>query len=90
MNLTVEQKEDLRHEVRAAVAIRYPAALTPRQILRMVKKELDFLFEESDVMAALELLRGLDPKQVDFTADELGATKYWRATPAGVLAHERS
>lgn len=90
MNLTVEQKEDLRHEVRTALAIRHPAALTPRQLMRMVKKELDFLFEEPDVIAALELLRGLSPAETDFTADPLGTTKYWRATSAGVLAHERA
>ena len=88
MNLTNEQKEDLRHGVRTALVIRHPAALAPRQLWRAVKKDLDFIFEEADVIAALEMLRGLN--QVDFTLDELGGNKYWRATAAGVLAEERS
>ena len=90
MNLTTEQKEDLRHAVRAALAIRQGAALTPRKIFRVVKKELDFLFEESDLIVALEFLRGLSPAETDFATDSLGTTKYWRATSAGVLAHERA
>ncbi len=90
MNLTTDQKEDLRHAVRAALAIRHPAALAPRQLVRLVKKDLDFLFEEADVIAALEFLRGLSPVETDFTADPLGTTKYWSATSAGVLAHERA
>jgi hypothetical protein len=88
MNLNAEQKEDLRHAVRAALVIRHPAALAPRQLQRALKKDLDFLFEESDVVAALELLRGLN--QAEFTVDELGSNHYWRITAAGVLAEERS
>jgi len=84
------QKSDLRHEVRAALVHRHPAALSPRQIAKVVKKELDFLFEETDVIAALEFLRGHTPPQVDFTFDELGGGKFWRATTTGVLQEERA
>ena len=88
MNLTNEQKEDLRHTVREALVLRHPAALSARQLVKPVKKELAFLFEEADLTAALELLRGL--KHAEWTLDELGGTKYWRATSEGVLAQERS
>ena len=54
MTLTPEQKQDLRHALRAALALRHPAALAPRQLQHAVKKELDFLFEPADVTAALE------------------------------------
>lgn len=88
MNLTNEQKQDLRHAVRCALVVRHPAALSPRQLFNAVKKELDFLFETADVEAALEFLRGIG--HAEFVADELGAGRYARATSAGVLAHERN
>lgn len=87
MNLTIEQKEELRHEVLAALAVRAPAALSPRQIGKAVKRELDFLFEDADTEAALEYLRGLD--LVQFRHDELGASKYWNVTTAGIQKYER-
>ncbi|MDE2101206.1 MAG: hypothetical protein KGL39_28430 [Patescibacteria group bacterium] len=89
MTLTNEQKEELRHAALQAAAIRFPAALTARQITRAVKKELPFLFEEMDVEAALELLQGFRPALIEFGQDEMGATKYWRATSEGVLKMER-
>ena len=72
-----------------ALAIRAPAALSPRQLFRAVKKEVDFLFEEPDLVAALTLLKGLSPALVASTRDELGASEYWSATSAGVLKVER-
>ena len=88
MTLTNEQKEDLRHAAREALVLRHPAALSVRQLTKPVKKELPFLFEEADLTAALEVLRGL--RHAEWTMDELGGTKYWRATSEGVLAQERS
>lgn len=88
MNLTNEQKEELRHAVLEALVLRHPAALSPRQLHRAVKKELPFLFEEAEVVGACEILRGLT--LAEFTVDELGGTKYWRATSQGVIHHERA
>ena len=88
MNLTNEQKEELRHEVLTALTTRHPAALSPRQIFRVVKRELPFLFEETDVAAALELVKGFG--WAEYTVDELGSSHYWRATSAGVLKNERA
>jgi len=85
--MTNEEKEELRRATLQAVAIRHPAALTVKQIARAVKREVPFLFEESDLTAALELLAGLS--LVEFAVEELGVTKYWRATAAGVLKIER-
>ena len=88
MNLKNEQKEDLRTAALTALVVRHPAALTPRQLFNAVKKELDFLFEESDLVAALEILRGL--KFAEWIINEVGSTKYWRATSEGVLHQERA
>lgn len=88
MNLTNEQKEDLRHAVLEALAVRHPAALSVPQLARAVKKVTPYLFEESDVTAALEILKGM--LFADFTLDELGSTKYWRATSNGVIHFERA
>jgi hypothetical protein len=88
MNLDNQQKEDLRHATLAALAVRAPAALSTRQLARAVKRDLDFLFEESDAAAALALLEGL--KLAESAVDDLGTTTYWRATAAGVLKHERA
>lgn len=82
-----EQKEDLRHAVLDVVALRHPAALTLRAIRRHVAVEIGFQVEEPDVEAAAELLVGLGQFAVE--PDPLGSTRYYRATPAGVLAQER-
>lgn len=88
MNLTNEQKQDLRHAALAALAIRAPAALALRQLFNAVKKEVDFLFEDADLTAALEYLAGLGLAKAD--VDDLGSTKYWSATTAGIQKFERA
>jgi hypothetical protein len=81
------QKEDLRHAVLDVMVFRHPAALTLRAIRRHVAVEIGFTVAEEDVAAAAELLVGLGHLAVE--PDPLGSTKYYRATPAGVLAQER-
>jgi len=90
MSLSNDQKQDLRHAILEGLVNRHPAALSPRQIQRAVKKEVDFLFEESDVLASLELLKGMAPALVNSTEDPLGGGHYWAATSAGVLHVERN
>ena len=88
MALTTEQKEDLRHAIAEALAVRHPSALSTRQIARAVKKEIPFPFEDAEVDAACEMLRGLGLCVVN--KDELGTTKYWTATSQLVLKVERA
>ena len=85
--LNAEQKEELRHAALAALAVRAPAALAPRQLVSAVKREVPFLFEEADLVAACEVLKGLG--LAESVTDELGSTQYWRATANGVLHTER-
>lgn len=89
MNLTTDQKEELRHAALEALAIRAPAALSLRQLSRAVRKDVPFLFEEPDLFAALAVLSGFHPPLVRAMNDELGASQYWSASTDGVLFIER-
>lgn len=85
--MTPEQKENLRHAVLEVVALRHPAALPTRAIRRHVAVEVGFTVSEEDVAGAAEFHVGLGNFKVE--PDPLGSTKYYTATPAGVLASER-
>lgn len=89
--LTQTQREDLRLAVRevlvAAGTVAFPAEVIARRVDRL--QILDFPATVPDVEAALALLAGLNPPQVQVHPHELGATKHYQATAAGVLAQER-
>lgn len=85
--MITKEKEDLRHLVLEITALRYPVALTASAIRRRAETELDFPITDADIEAMLEFLRGL--ALCRFETDDFGATRYWHATSAGVLAHER-
>lgn len=87
--LTQPQREELRHAVREQLVAASTVALSAAMLLRRVQRTrlLDFDCDERDVVAALALLLSLD--QARAVPDELGATPYYQATAAGVLAHER-
>lgn len=88
--LTQPQREDLRRAVREQLVAAQTVALTVAMVQRRVERTrlLDFDFTTRDVEAALSLLVGLAHAKEE--ADPLGATKYYQATAAGVLAQERS
>jgi len=86
-SLTDSEREELRHVVLEILAVRHPAALPVHSVARHARTAMGIEIPESDVTAACELLRGF--AFADFSMDELGATKYWRATSAGVLKYER-
>lgn len=85
--MTPEQKADLRFTARAYLAERHPATFTARQMVRPLGQELDFAVTAADIEAVLIYLEGLE--QVSHSVGELGPVKLWRATTAGVQAHER-
>lgn len=89
--MTNDQKRQIRHAVREVLVARHPIALSVPNIRRKIQQEkwLDFQFEEEDVNAALMLLLGLTPPQIEIVPEELGVPREVRATSAGVLAHER-
>ncbi|WP_043586310.1 hypothetical protein [Geminisphaera colitermitum] len=88
-NLTQTQREDLRFAVREQLAISQQVALPADVIQRRVVRTqlLDFAFAVADTSAALSFLVSLG--HVREIPHEMGATKYYQASAAGVLAHER-
>lgn len=85
--MTPEQNETLRHAVLEMVALRHPTAQPGRAIRRVVAREVDFALDDEAVRAAAEFHVGLGNFSSEI--DPLGSTKYYQATPAGVLAYER-
>lgn len=82
------EKEQLRHGVLGVVVARHPNALTRKAVLNAVAMDVDFDLQLSDVVSALDFLRGLG--HVEMLADDFGGSDYWKATSSGVLANERS
>jgi hypothetical protein len=83
------QKEELRFAVRECLVAAATVALSAEMVARRLERRrlVDFLFDTRDVVDALTLLVGLG--HATETPAALGATKYYQATAAGVLAHER-
>jgi len=75
------RREEVRREARAYLAERQGLAFAAASIARAIRAEPE------ETKQALTFLVGLG--QVAPTADALGATQYFQATAAGVLAHER-
>lgn len=87
--LPQQQREDLRYAVREQLVNAKTVALSAEMVLSRVLRSrlLDFKPDGEDVEDALTLLVGL--AHATAIPSELGATKYYQATAAGVLAHER-
>ena len=83
-----ERKEECRDLVRSHLAARQVLACHPQDIRRRLNagREHDFTLEE--VASACVFLVGLG--HAEKVTAELGATIYYKATSAGVLAAERS
>jgi hypothetical protein len=88
-SLPQEQKEELRYAVREQLVAAKTVALNADMLTRRVQRAraIDHPFDRTDVADALALLVSLG--QASATPASLGATPYYQATAAGVLAHER-
>lgn len=80
------RKEDARHEVLAFLAARQKLAFDAPAIHRRLARVSDFTLGELEEAAEFLASAGLATK----APDPLGATPYFQATSAGVLAQERS
>jgi hypothetical protein len=87
--LTQPQREELRYALREQLVQASTVALTAAMLNRRIERVrlLDFKFTEADVSAAATFLVSLGHAREIPAA--LGATLYYQATAAGVLAHER-
>jgi hypothetical protein len=83
-NQLQERREEVRHNVRGYLAERPAVAFHPNTIARspLVQATLE------EVQDALNVLVSLG--QAEQVKDTLGATPYYKATGAGILAHERN
>lgn len=82
-------KEELRFATREQLVAAKTVALTADMLMRRIQRSqaVDFLFDARDVEDALAVIVGLGHATANHNS--LGATKYYQATAAGVLAHER-
>lgn len=83
-----EEKELLRQTVLEILAARHPAALPLKGIARRLATELGADPDPADVESALAYLQDLG--LVAHTVDDLGSTRWYRATTAGIQQVERS
>lgn len=87
--LSQPQREELRFAVREQLVNASTVALTAAMLTRRIEraKLLDFAVTDLEVAAAAAFLVSLGHAREIPAA--LGATLYYQATAAGVLAHER-
>lgn len=83
------QREELRYALREQLVVAKTVALSAEMLQRRVERTrlLDFGFTVADAEDALAVIVGLGHAREE--PHPLGATKYYQATAAGVLAHER-
>jgi hypothetical protein len=85
MEDTQQDREDLRRAVRAHLAQRPGIAQCAATLQSRVRRECPC--NVAQVTAAAKFLVALG--HLAETPDSLGATPYYQATAAGILAHER-
>lgn len=89
VRLAQERREECRREVRRFLAERAAVAHHPATIRRALNAGHQADWTDDEVETAAIFLLNLTPPQVIARHDHLGATAYYQATSAGVLAHER-
>lgn len=87
--LAQERREECRAAVLEFLAERNAVAHHAQTIRQRLNAGHAHDFTIEEVEAALAFLAGSEPALVKATPTSLGATKYYQATAAGVIAHER-
>lgn len=85
--MTPEQKELLREATLEALVACHPVPRPTHAIRRILLRQVTFAFAEDDLRSVLEFLVGLG--FVSVQNDPLGSTRWWTATPDGILTLER-
>lgn len=88
--LTQPQREELRYALREQLVAASTVALDAEMLKRRIERtrSVDFKFTIDDVEGAAAFLAGLGHAKSE--PAPLGATLFYQATAAGVLAHERN
>jgi hypothetical protein len=87
--LPQERREECRRGVLGFLAGRQAVAHHPKTLRRRLNDGHEADYTDAEIEAALAFLGLAEPPLVRSIPDALGATKYYQATAAGVLAHER-
>lgn len=83
-----QRREECRREVRRYLCERQALAFPVEAIQRKLRIDGDE-FTLDEIRAALTFFAATEPPQVRIRQEAIGATSYYQATSAGVLAHER-
>ncbi len=84
-----ERREACRRAVLGFLAERQQVAQHAKTICRRLNDGHENDYADAEVEGALAFLAGTEPPLVKAIPDPMGATRYYQATAAGVLAHER-
>jgi hypothetical protein len=85
-----ERREECRKAVLGFLAERQAVAHHPKTIRQRLNAGHEHDFADEEVEAALAFLLGMRPEPfAKEIPDGMGATRYYQATSAGVIAHER-
>lgn len=83
------RREECRREARRYLAERQALAFPVDAMRRKLNIDGND-FTDEEIAEACQFLLEMVPPQVKVRPDGLGATRYYQATSAGVLEHERS
>lgn len=87
--LQQERREDCRRDVLRYLAERQAVAHHPNTIRNRLNAGHQNDYSIDEIEAGLAFLVTTDPKLVNAVPEPMGATKYYQATAAGVVASER-
>lgn len=82
-----DRREEARRQVRKMLAERCSTRHRASYIRHRVNADTGERYTDAEIEAAISFLE--KAKQIDFEEEGLGATRYWKITAAGILAHER-
>ncbi|HPA21465.1 MAG TPA: hypothetical protein PLU30_27235 [Verrucomicrobiae bacterium] len=82
-----DHREEVRRQVRAMLAGRPSTAHRASYVRHRINSDTGERYTDDEVDAAISFLQKAG--QIEFEEESLGATKYWKITAAGILAHER-
>jgi hypothetical protein len=85
--LDQERREECRADCLAMLATRQQTAHHPRAVRRVLNAGHVADYTEEEINAALAFL--VSAALAQEVVEPMGATKYYQATSAGVIAHER-
>jgi hypothetical protein len=88
-DIAQERREDCRRHVLRFLAERPAGAHHAKTVRQKLNAGHEADYELEEIVSALAFLTSTEPARVKEIPAPMGSTKYFQATAAGVLAHER-